>query len=66
LYNCTRDKISNAYFRVHEVIPSPRLITFMGSETAVGRAYGGLHHYRIFLDETGCHEVFSESARAVA
>ena len=66
LYNCAGDKISDAYFRVHEVIPSPRLIEFMGGDAAVGKAYHGLHHYQIFLDETGCHEIFAESARAVA
>ncbi|MFO1494400.1 MAG: hypothetical protein U1F26_07060 [Lysobacterales bacterium] len=65
LCNCTKDKISGAYFRVHEVNPSPFLIEFMEGDAAVGKVYRDLHHYRIFLDETGCHEVFAESARAV-
>ena len=28
-------------------------------------AYATLRHYRIFLDETGCHEVFAESVAAL-
>ncbi len=66
LYNCTADKISDAYFRLHEVVPSPRLKTFLASDTAACKAYRELHHYRIFLDETGCHEIFAESARVGA
>ena len=66
MYNCTADMIKDAYFRLHEVVPSTRLNKFLASDTAVSKAYRELHHYRIFLDETGCHEVFAESARVGA
>ena len=64
LYNCSGEQIDKSYFRLHEVSPSPRLIAYMKNDTAATKAYKELHHYRIFLDGTGCHEVFAESVRA--
>jgi len=64
LPNCDADLVKSAYFRLVEAIESPTLLSFIDSDRAPRRAYKGLHHYRIFLDETGCHEFFAESASA--
>jgi hypothetical protein len=61
LYNCTEEMIEGSYFTLSEVIPSPALDAYVRGDTASLKAYSELHHYRIFLDETGCHEVFAES-----
>lgn len=42
----------------------PKLLAFVAADTASAKAYSELHHYRIFLDETGCHEVFAQSFTA--
>ena len=63
LPNCTAELIEGAYFRLVEV-SSPALRAFIDADTSSRRAYSELHHYRIFLDETGCHEVFAESFNA--
>ena len=62
LPNCDADVVESAYFRLVEVVESPTLSSFVDSDRAPRRAYKELHHYRIFLDETGCHELFAESA----
>ena len=64
LYNCTPEQVKTSYFRLHEVSPSPQLTSFLANDRAPLKVYNELHHYRIFLDETGCHEVFAESARS--
>jgi hypothetical protein len=64
LPNCDGDLVKSAYFRLVEVIESRALSSFIDSDRAPRRAYKDLHHYRIFLDETGCHELFAESASA--
>jgi hypothetical protein len=64
LPNCDAEIIKGAYFRLVELADSRDLLAFIQSDRAPTRAYRELHHYRIFLDETGCHEVFAESASA--
>lgn len=63
LPNCTHEVIQSAYFRLVEV-SSPQLADFINADKSPNRAYSELHHYRIFLDETGCHELFAESFSA--
>lgn len=62
LHNCRAEQIDGAYFRLVKVVGSPKLLAYLEADSAGARAYSELHHYRVFLDETGCHEVFSESA----
>ena len=64
LPNCTADQVKGAYFKLAELGDSPELKAFMASDRASSKPYKELHHYRIFLDETGCHEFFAESAQA--
>lgn len=63
LPNCTAEMVSAAYFRLVEVA-SPELQAFIAADSSSAKAYSELHHYRIFLDETGCHEVFAQSFSA--
>ena len=60
LYCCDPAWIKDAYFRVVKVPRSESLRTFLSRDRATLKAYGELFHYRIFLDESGCHEVFAE------
>jgi len=64
LYSCDVSMIKDAYFRVIEVSSTELLESFLESDRSdpSQRAYKELHHFRIFLDETGCHEVLAESA----
>jgi hypothetical protein len=61
LYNCDADMIQDSYFKLVEVSPFRRLDAYIKNDRAPAKAYKSLHHYRIFLDETGCHEVFAEA-----
>ena len=61
LYNCSAEQASSAYFKLVEVVDSARLIEYVQNDKAGNRAYQELHHYRIFLDESGCHELFAQS-----
>jgi hypothetical protein len=61
LYNCSAEQVSSAYFKLVEVVDSTRLIEYVQNDQAGSRAYQELHHYRIFLDESGCHELFAQS-----
>jgi hypothetical protein len=61
LPNCDAELITSAYFRLVEVTESCALSSFVEGDRAPRKAYTELHHYRIFLDETGCHELFAES-----
>jgi hypothetical protein len=61
LHVCPAEWIKEAYFRLVEVAPTESLAVFLSSDSRSREAYRELHHYRIFLDETGCHEVYSES-----
>lgn len=65
LYNCSPKMVRDAYFRLVEYPNSPAVRAFIAQDRANGKAYAGLNHYRIFLDETGCHEVYAESATAI-
>ena len=62
LPNCTPEMIQGAYFRLIELPDSASLAHFLQQDSSPRKAYRSLHHYRIFLDETGCHELFAESA----
>lgn len=64
LYNCTSDQIE-AYFKVVEVIESTELAAYVRADLAPQKAYRELHHYRIFLDETGCHELYAQSCHVL-
>lgn len=64
LPNCTAEMVQSSYFELSEVENSKELATFMANDRASVKAYRELHHYRIFLEETGCHEFFAESAHA--
>jgi hypothetical protein len=64
LPNCSVEMIEGAYFRLVEVRDSRALAAFIEGDQSPAKAYRELHHYRIFLDETGCHELFSQSAHA--
>jgi hypothetical protein len=66
LPNCSVEMIKSAYFRLVELKYSSALAAFIAGDRSPRRAYKELHHYRIFLDETGCHEVFAESVAAIA
>nr|WP_315467689.1 hypothetical protein [uncultured Undibacterium sp.] len=65
LPNCTTEMIQDAYFRLVEYKESPNVGMFIRGDKLGGAAYSKLSHYRIFLDETGCHEVYAESATAL-
>jgi hypothetical protein len=60
LYNCSADQVASAYFKVAEIAQSPSLARYIANDRASRKAYQELHHYRIFLDETGCHELYAE------
>ena len=53
---------SAAYFKLVEVSPSRRVADILKADEGAPRPYRELHHYKIFLDETGCHEVAAEAA----
>jgi len=65
LYNCSADQLEGSYFTVAEITDSQALEAYIRNDRATRKAYRELHHYRVYLDETGCHEVFSESCRAL-
>jgi hypothetical protein len=60
--NCSVEMIKTAYFQLVELKDSNTLAAFIKADQAARKAYRELHHYRIFLDETGCHELFAQSA----
>lgn len=62
LYNCTPEQVSGSYFKLTEVGSSRPLAAFLAAAQASAKGYSELHHYRVFMDEHGCHEVFAESA----
>ena len=64
LPNCDAELVKSAYFRLVKVTESRALASFIDGDRASNKAYKQLHHYRIFLDETGCHEFFAESVSA--
>ena len=66
LPNCTPDQIRTAYFKLVDLGSTGRLEAFLAADTEANKAYSSLRHFRIFLDETGCHEFLAESAWASA
>jgi hypothetical protein len=62
LHNCSPEQVSGSYFKLTEVGSSASLARFLAADKASAKAYKELHHYRVFLDEHGCHEVFAQSA----
>ncbi len=62
LPNCTSDMVKS-YFKVDEIVNSEQLNTFEEQDRSTKKAYSSLHHYQIFLDETGCYEIFAENAK---
>jgi len=62
VYNCSAEQLEGAYFSVAEVVGSGRLARYAREDKASAKAYRTLRHFRVFLDEHGCHEVFAESA----
>ena len=65
MYNCSAEQLEGAYFSVAEVIGSESLSRYLIGNKASTKAYEALHHFRVFLDEHGCHEVFAESAALI-
>jgi hypothetical protein len=61
LGNCTAGQVEGAFFRVAEIVGSSSLLQYIANDRTLPKTYRELHHYRIFLDETGCHEVYAES-----
>ncbi len=61
LYSCNETWVRDAYFRLIEVDQTELLNDFIQSDRSHQKPYAELHHFRIFLDETGCHEVFAEA-----
>jgi hypothetical protein len=48
------------------VVPhSAELRAHLQADQATVKPYDHLQHYRIFLDETGCHEFLAQEARAL-
>ncbi|MBC7751160.1 MAG: hypothetical protein H7Z73_05495 [Candidatus Saccharibacteria bacterium] len=62
LPNCTVEMLNDSYFELIEVNNSIDLKQFLIRDRSIAKAYTKLIHYRIFLDETGCHEVFAQNA----
>jgi hypothetical protein len=65
IYACEPEWIGDAYFRLVEVSNSTVLAAFLRADQASTKPYSDLHHYRIVLDETGCHEFLAVSAQAL-
>lgn len=61
LYNCSPSQVE-AYFRLVELSDSEAVARYVSADSAGKKAYKSLHHYRVFLDDHGCHELFAESA----
>ena len=65
LYNCTPEQVSSAYFKLVELKNSRSVAKYVAEDRASVRAYKELRHFRVFLDEHGCHELFAESASGI-
>lgn len=66
LYNCTSDQVNSAYFKLVELKGSASVAKFVADDRSGRKAYRELRHFRVFLDEHGCHELFAESATGTA
>jgi len=62
LYNCSPEQVKSAYFKLVELQGSKAVARYAAEDRANAKAYRELHHFRVFLDEHGCHELFAESA----
>jgi len=65
LLSCDTSWIHQAYLRLIEVRPGELIDSLLKPYTgakAAPRPFRELHHFMIFLDEVGCHEVVAESA----
>jgi len=60
LPNCTPSMIS-AYFKVVDCGSTPELHSFREQNSFNHKMDLSLKHYMIFLDETGCYEVFANN-----
>ncbi|GLX84528.1 hypothetical protein tloyanaT_07800 [Thalassotalea loyana] len=60
LPNCTAQMIS-AYFKIVDCGSTKSLGEFKASNSFDNRMDSSLKHYMIFLDETGCYEVYAEN-----
>ena len=60
LPNCTAQMIS-AYFKVVDCGSTKSLSDFKTSNSFDPKMDSSLKHYMIFLDETGCYEVYAEN-----
>lgn len=60
LHHCDESMIE-AYFKVIELPKSKELKKFLNKGNS-GYPSENLKHFRIFLDETGCFDIFAESA----
>ncbi len=60
LTNCTAE-MTQAYFRLVEIDHKKELRAFVDQASGRNVPYSILRHYRIFLDETGCYDIFCES-----
>jgi hypothetical protein len=65
LYACPADWVSGYYFKVGVVAKSQELEDYLRSDLAFAKPYTELHHFRIVLDESGCHEFLAGSASAL-
>ena len=64
LYNCSSEQVESAFFKLVRLDDSERLTTYIAADRAARKAYKELHHFRVFLHEHGCHELFAESFSA--
>lgn len=55
LYNCSTNQLS-AYFKVVEITHSDYLRQYKIKDKLAAES----HHYRIFLDDHGCHEIIAK------
>lgn len=66
MYNCSPEQVRSAHFKLVRLGDSERLMEYITADRAASKAYKELHHFRVFLDEHGCHELIAESFTAVS
>jgi hypothetical protein len=63
LTNCSAAQIESAYFKLAELENSDSVLRYVAAaDKSSVKAYRTLRHFRVFVDEHGCHEVFAETA----
>ncbi len=65
LPNCSLEMIQGAYSKLIEVNNSLELRQFLDQDRSIRKAYDHLSHYRIFLEDTGCHEIFAQQVSLI-